>query len=504
MNLSKKTFWYSILLAAIMTAFIVGYFIFMLPSLYVDYVKESNYQSVVDVQRGYMKERGYDNLSVKNPMQTVTFEIPDQGNEIYLSGQFFRLSAEIRDKELLQLLDGMRRVADYMTGLKENEGNKNTDDESIHKEIEEIWNQSGLSELSAEQLQEKFFAAGGTEEEPFVIRMEKGGDNDTSVDEYVRLHAVASDLFVCETGITYGDTSYISYFAFGKTEDAVIVTIQPTVTPKMSEIMPVVLRSLPMITAVVFFLAMLLSYYFSGKVVNPLLSLYYRELEDKNRILEEENERQEVFLRASSHQLKTPITAALLLTDGMIGEVGKYKETKKYLPEVKKQLLSMRKIVEDILYLNHYAKNMLKEPIDLRVLTEEVLSGYEVQIEDKELKVIQNGEGSIEGDREILRKVLDNLVSNAILYTPPKEKIILNIGQDMVCVRNEGVRIDEKLLPNIYKPFVSSDTRKKGKGLGLYVTAYYCKLAGWNIHIENEEKGVCAALTFAPERKGEI
>ena len=82
--------------------------------------------------------------------------------------------------------------------------------------------------------------------------------------------------------------------------------------------------------------------------------------------------------------------------------------------------------------------------------------------------------------------------------------MILNIGQDMVCVRNEGVRIDEKLLPNIYKPFVSSDTRKKGKGLGLYVTAYYCKLAGWNIHIENEEKGVCAALTFAPERKGEI
>ena len=44
------------------------------------------------------------------------------------------------------------------------------------------------------------------------------------------------------------------------------------------------------------------------------------ELEEKNRELAEENERQEIFLRSSSHQLKTPIAAALLLVDGMLNE----------------------------------------------------------------------------------------------------------------------------------------------------------------------------------------
>ncbi len=75
-------------------------------------------------------------------------------------------------------------------------------------------------------------------------------------------------------------------------------------------------------------------------------------------MLEEENERQEVFLRASSHQLKTPVAAAPLLVEGMMNEVGKYKDTKRYLPEVKKQLMAIRRIVEDILYLNHCVGNI--------------------------------------------------------------------------------------------------------------------------------------------------
>ena len=49
MSLSKKTFLYSIVLAVIMAAFITGYFTLMLPSLYVDYVKRSDLDSVVEV-----------------------------------------------------------------------------------------------------------------------------------------------------------------------------------------------------------------------------------------------------------------------------------------------------------------------------------------------------------------------------------------------------------------------------------------------------------------------
>lgn len=57
MRLSKKTLLYSILLAVIMVSLIVGYFVWMLPSLYVDYVKKSDLESLIAIQEGYMKTK---------------------------------------------------------------------------------------------------------------------------------------------------------------------------------------------------------------------------------------------------------------------------------------------------------------------------------------------------------------------------------------------------------------------------------------------------------------
>ena len=72
MGLRKKTFLYSVTLAVIMIVFVIGYFVFMLPSLYVDYVMNSNLESVIEIQKGYMEERSYDNLTVKNPSSVFT------------------------------------------------------------------------------------------------------------------------------------------------------------------------------------------------------------------------------------------------------------------------------------------------------------------------------------------------------------------------------------------------------------------------------------------------
>jgi len=162
-------------------------------------------------------------------------------------------------------------------------------------------------------------------------------------------------------------------------------------TPKIGEIRPIIFKSLPMIIATAILLILISTFVFSRKIVNPIEKLVnhavfmkdntsrevelmkiegqdeiavlgetlndlylklnenFKELEKKNDYLSEQNKRQEVFLRASSHQLKTPVAAALLLVEGMINEIGKYKDTKDHLPKVKLQLQSMRKIIDDIL-----------------------------------------------------------------------------------------------------------------------------------------------------------
>lgn len=531
MGLRKKTFLYSVVLAVIMIAFIIGYFVLMLPSLYVDYVMNSNLESVVEIQRGYMEQRSYDHLTVKNPSSVYTMEIPNTGNEVYIAGKFFKLTIIVQDEELLNLLDRARMMIE--------EG-------GLEKEVESSDSEKDLAEFVG-QWQNKFkdiFAGQNliSEDAPIKVRLEQKGQSGDQIyqGEYAKMHMMSGDTIVYEAGVSDGNYSYTTYIAMGRTQDAFIVTVLPTMTPQMEEITPIVMGSLPMIAAVIFLVVLVSSIFFSGKIVNPIISLAnhaesagmaerfepneftfpsdskdeigmlgrnlhelygklhdnYEELERKNCLLEEENERQEVFLRASSHQLKTPIAAALLLVEGMMNEVGKYKDTKIYLPEVKKQLLSMRKIVEDILYLNYHAENIQQEEVAVATLVRELAGDYAVQAEDKGLQIVIEGNGVVFADREMLKKIIDNLLSNAVWYTPKGQQINAEISSTELCITNYGVTIDDKLLPNVLKPFVSSDGRGKGKGLGLYVAAYYSRLMGYGMKVDNIENGVQVKLSF--------
>jgi signal transduction histidine kinase len=224
----------------------------------------------------------------------------------------------------------------------------------------------------------------------------------------------------------------------------------------------------------------------------------YQELEVKNLTLAEENKRQEVFLRASSHQLKTPITAALLLVQGMINEVGKYKNVKEYLPQVKEQLQSMQKIVEDILYLNHCSRNLNVEKVSLEQIVKECLDSYLVQIAEKGHTVNQDGSmPQLDTDRELIKKIIDNLLSNAINYTPDNGKIHIKYEPNKLKIINEGASIDDEILPHIFEPFVTSNSSNKGHGLGLYVVAYYAQFLGCIVKVTNTEGSVMAELIFA-------
>lgn len=559
MGLSKKTSLYSIILAVVMTAFIIGYFVFMLPSLYVDYVMRSNLKSAMEIHKGYVKDRSYDHLTVKNPSSTYSIEIPRSGTEFFVSGKYFQLKINVCDEELQSYWG---RIKDMMCNIEESGGLENNPGTENPKASEPLREEdfAALWQLLKEKLIGIIPRTEGSsmddspaKDYPLSFEIEQKGNQGAYREEYSRIHQSSDGFVVFEAGVSDNDYSYTTYIAFSSTENAFLFTVLPTMTPQMEEIRPIVAESMPMIVAVVFLLALLSSRFFSGKIVNPIIHLAgqaqaassfhgtyifdtnrrdeigtlshalsdlyeklhgsYLELAEKNQILEEENQRQEIFLRATSHQLKTPIAAALLLVEGMKNHVGKYQDTDTWLPEVKKQLLSMKKIVDDILYLNSHAEQMVNEPSSLEVLLSELLNLYSVQIEAQKLEVHVTGSGIVYTDREILKKILDNLLSNAVQYTPVGGKIEITIEetteapmpsaehpsvpQISLSIRNYGVTISKELLPNIFEPFVSSSGPGTGKGLGLYVVSYYSKLSGIRLSIENGENCVCSLLIFA-------
>lgn len=561
MGLRKKTFLYSIALAGVMIAFITGYFILMLPSLYVNYVTDANFDSVVEVQRKYVEERSYDNLAVKNPTAVFSIEIPREGNEIYIAGKFFRMTVRARDEELQEILDDARTLLSGTAGGENGAAGAETDFmDELSEYGERLKKIFGKSDMIAQDY-------------PLEIAVEGKNVPDIYQEEHFDVHMLSGNMAVYESGVADGNYSYTTYMAATWEADAFVMTVMSTMTPGMEEITPIVGESLPMMIAVIVLVVLIASRIFAGGIVNPVIRLAdyaeniavsgsfdledltsgsnvvsrdmreqagrgkrrplkmigqrqrkqggdeiavlegnlrelyrklyenYAELEQKNRLLEEENERQEVFLRASSHQLKTPVAAALLLVEGMINEVGKYKDTKAYLPEVKRQLLSMRRIVDDILYLNHCVGNQQAEPVDLRMLARELAGNYAVQAQNRGIDIETQGSGTVTADREMLKIVVDNLLSNAVQYTPDGQRIVIRVKERELCVTNYGINIEEKLLPHIFEPFVTSDTGRKGKGLGLYVADYYCRRMGGRLAVDNVREGVQASVEFPPENK---
>lgn len=537
MKLSKKTLVYSCILAVTMVIFIVGYFTLMLPALYVSYEDENNYKEILSVHKRYMKKGSYENIKTKYSINTCTLEIPKNPTNIMIKNSYIDMTINIEDNEIYDIFCEIYKKIDNWEGnLSGTEADHSFGEDEFEQYLKKI-----KEKLSVEKII--------PEDYPVKINLVIGSDM-TWKDESMKILSASETRTAIETSVTDGKNYYTAYFIIERCEEKLVISLMSVITPKMEEIRPIVFQSLPMIIAVIFFIVLISSQFFSKKIVNPIVRLAstamninfkhyansfleqeytkkhkededeisqlrqvladlyeklyesYAMLEEKNKALEMENERQQVFLRASSHQLKTPVAAALLLVDGMIDEVGKYKDTKENLPKVKAQILSMKKIVEEILYLNHSTDNLTFQELSLNDIVNQVIHSYQVQMNEKNLQVkIQNNEKfSINSSEEMIEKIIDNIISNAVKNSAENSEIdiIYDNENRMFVIKNYGAIIPEELLPHIFEPFVSSDTKQKGKGLGLYIVQWYSRLLEVDVEIGNLDNanGVEVKLVF--------
>ena len=563
MRLGRKNLLYSMALAGVMMLFLVGYFIYMLPSLYVEHVMEQNLKSIYEQHRAYMETGSYDGVGVRNATACFSVEIPLEGNCILVTGKAYSAEIIVKDKRILEILGNCREKLEAggilrkeedaadIPGEKTGEG-KAADSLADGKQAK--WEIELTDEVEALEavLREALSDAGSF---PVEVRLLSGnGIEEDFFNESMKVHTYSGDLIIMESGVEDAHNRYANYIAMEQTKDSIVLSCLPVVAPDADEIRPVVLPSLPMLGAVLVLLVLLFSQMYSEGIVGPILRLArhaeemelahdfavgrmseewpdrkdevreladtlddfylqiresYQRLEEKNRELEEENRRQEIFLRASSHQLKTPIAAALLLVEGMINEVGKYRETKAYLPRVKEQLLSMRKMVEEILYLNHCAENRKIQLTNVGELLAQRLYSYQVELADRRISVAVSGEKGLSlcTDEMMITQILDNLLSNAVKYTPRDGYIKIELKEcsekekPEIRIENSGTPIDGDLLPHIFEPFVRGSHEAASSldshGLGLYIASYYAKKLGITLSVRNGEGCVIAAVVFA-------
>lgn len=215
--------------------------------------------------------------------------------------------------------------------------------------------------------------------------------------------------------------------------------------------------------------------------------------------LEEEKAWKNEFLVLASHNLRTPLTiimssiAALKKDSKITGESMKYVE---YIYTRGKELHSL---IENMLSISMLKAGKLQhhdEPFDIVALAQNAISGFEPRSKDKSVVMELDAKSKhaiISGDEGQILQVLDNLLDNALKFTPEKGTITLSIEdtkQDVfVTVKDSGEGIDQDMINKLFQSFhhganpMSID--EKGSGLGLYFVKLAIESHGGEVSIKS-------------------
>ena len=247
----------------------------------------------------------------------------------------------------------------------------------------------------------------------------------------------------------------------------------------IDEAAKVILALMPITLSVAMTLSIICAYVFSERITKPLIDIIESE-----RM--QEAKRKE-FIATISHELKTPITIISGQLEGMIYNIGKYKDRDTYLKKSYESTQELKTLVEEMIQVSKY--EILERPsqtkeIDLLELINRLLKRQTYLIEEKEITVNVYGEENftIEVDEERITKAISNIINNGIKYSPNNSELnirLLNKDKKILEIQNTGTTIDEKLKDKIFKPFFrvekSRNRKTGGSGLGLYIVSQVLK-----------------------------
>ena len=240
------------------------------------------------------------------------------------------------------------------------------------------------------------------------------------------------------------------------------------------------------------------------------------ELQEANQKLqadidmERRLEKQRVeFFAAASHELKTPITIIKGQLQGMLYQVGRYKDRETYLAGSLEVTDNLERMVQELLTISRLDTSgytCKKCSFNLSNLINSRLTAFEDLFAQKDLTVEQSisPEVYILGDIQLLQKALDNLLGNAAAYSGAGNQVIIKLWKETeiinLTVENTGAHIPNEAISKLFEPFYRVDQSRNrqtgGTGLGLYIVNTILDLHGAKIEIVNTVQGVIVSVQF--------
>ena len=216
-----------------------------------------------------------------------------------------------------------------------------------------------------------------------------------------------------------------------------------------------------------------------GRNINELYQNLWqtiRSLEHENKRITQLEKEKIAFLRAASHELKTPLAALRIMLENMQLNIGEYKNRDQYLAESVAQVDRLAAMVNDVLRSGSVAEQALRQEKRLRIdkLIAEVVDDYTLLAKTRNMAFTVNTEPTtIRANRDMMRHVISNLVSNAVRHGDAGSVIKITCNQHELAIENACKPLTKQQLQHVFDPFYRADTQAKqspnNSGIGLYI-----------------------------------
>jgi two-component system, NtrC family, sensor histidine kinase GlrK len=222
----------------------------------------------------------------------------------------------------------------------------------------------------------------------------------------------------------------------------------------------------------------------------------------RRRLAEVEDEKNR-FLRHLSHELKTPLTAlregAELLNDGIGGPLSA--QQRKVVEIMKDNSIKLQRLIEGLLDYQralHAAAALEVRSVSLRTLVHEAAQSHELAAQAKGLRVAIDAEAAtLEADPDKLRSIFDNLIGNAVKFTPAGGSVSVlarsSGDQTLIDVIDSGPGVPaaerEAIFDSFFRGTARAGARVEGSGLGLAIAREFVEAHGGKISVLAEARG---------------
>lgn len=221
------------------------------------------------------------------------------------------------------------------------------------------------------------------------------------------------------------------------------------------------------------------------------------------RSLEAQLEQQERWVSDVAHELKTPLTALLLVGDSLAAQVTN--QNARLVERLQRELLRLQELVNDLLELSRLentvpGRGLKLAPVGLGPLVDQVWAGLRPLAEQRgvHLQMQQPGEITVQADASRLHRALLNLIDNALRYSPDGGALEVTLssrgGWCQLSVRDHGPGLSRDDLEHMFERFYRGDpararSQRTGSGLGLSIVQQIAVTHGGRIQASNHPEG---------------